>query len=119
MERPEFRRSFATPLVWRHDGAEELIVPGSICFESNSDTKSLTIDGMCWTGGDVATSSGAASNCSMQVNGALLMAGTSASVSGNYGGTISVVYQSNKVQVPDFSGANGTPQSVKIIQWGM
>jgi outer membrane protein assembly factor BamB len=33
-ERPEFRRSFATPLVWRHDGAEELVVPGSIWLKS-------------------------------------------------------------------------------------
>ena len=29
-ERPEFRRSFATPYLWRHDGAQELVVPGSI-----------------------------------------------------------------------------------------
>ncbi|MEQ1858321.1 MAG: PQQ-binding-like beta-propeller repeat protein [Chthoniobacteraceae bacterium] len=33
-ERPEFRRSFATPFIWRHDGAEELIVPGSIWLKS-------------------------------------------------------------------------------------
>lgn len=29
-ERTEFRPSFATPYVWRHDGMEELVVPGSI-----------------------------------------------------------------------------------------
>jgi outer membrane protein assembly factor BamB len=34
VERPEFRRSFATPFVWRHDGTEELIVPGSIFLRS-------------------------------------------------------------------------------------
>lgn len=34
VERPEFRRGFATPFVWRHDGAEELIVPGSIWLKS-------------------------------------------------------------------------------------
>ena len=28
--RPEFRRGFATPFVWQHDGQEELIVPGSL-----------------------------------------------------------------------------------------
>lgn len=33
-ERPEFRRSFATPIVWKHDGGEELIVPGSIWLKS-------------------------------------------------------------------------------------
>ncbi len=33
-ERPEFRRSFATPLVWEHDGTQELIVPGSIWLKS-------------------------------------------------------------------------------------
>ena len=29
-ERPEFRRSFASPFLWKHEGAEELVVPGSI-----------------------------------------------------------------------------------------
>ena len=33
-ERPEFRRSFASPFVWRHDGDEELVVPGSIWLRS-------------------------------------------------------------------------------------
>ena len=33
-ERREFRRSFATPLVWRHAGVEELVVPGSIWLKS-------------------------------------------------------------------------------------
>ncbi len=32
--RAEFRRSFATPFVWRHDGEEELVVPGSIWLTS-------------------------------------------------------------------------------------
>jgi len=32
--RPEFRRGFATPFIWRHDGDEELIVPGSIWLRS-------------------------------------------------------------------------------------
>jgi outer membrane protein assembly factor BamB len=34
VERPEFRRSFATPFLWRHDGSEELVVPGSIWLKS-------------------------------------------------------------------------------------
>lgn len=34
IERPEFRRSFSTPQLWRHDGIEELIVPGSIWLTS-------------------------------------------------------------------------------------
>ena len=33
-ERPEFRRSFSTPFVWRHEGDEELVVPGSIWLRS-------------------------------------------------------------------------------------
>ena len=33
-ERPEFRRGFSTPLVWQHDGEEELVVPGSIWLRS-------------------------------------------------------------------------------------
>lgn len=34
VERPEFRRGFATPFVWRHDGLGELIVPGSLWLKS-------------------------------------------------------------------------------------
>jgi outer membrane protein assembly factor BamB len=33
-DRGEFRRGFATPLVWRHDGLEELVVPGSLWLRS-------------------------------------------------------------------------------------
>jgi outer membrane protein assembly factor BamB len=33
-ERPEFRRGFATPFVWRHGGTEELVVPGSLWLKS-------------------------------------------------------------------------------------
>lgn len=33
-ERPEFRRGFATPYLWRHGGEEELVVPGSIWLRS-------------------------------------------------------------------------------------
>lgn len=30
VDRSEFRRSFSTPFIWRHDGLEELIVSGSL-----------------------------------------------------------------------------------------
>jgi outer membrane protein assembly factor BamB len=33
-DRSEFRRGFATPFVWRHDGVEELVVPGSLWLKS-------------------------------------------------------------------------------------
>lgn len=35
-DRSEFRRGFATPFVWRHEGVEELIVPGSLWLKSYS-----------------------------------------------------------------------------------
>lgn len=34
VDRPAFRRSFATPFLWKHEGIEELIVPGSIWLKS-------------------------------------------------------------------------------------
>jgi outer membrane protein assembly factor BamB len=34
VDRAEFRRSFSTPAVWKHDSAEELVVPGSIWLTS-------------------------------------------------------------------------------------
>lgn len=34
VDRSEFRRSFSTPFVWRHDGIEELIVSGSLMTRS-------------------------------------------------------------------------------------
>ena len=33
-DRAEFRRGFSTPTVWKHDGIEELVVPGSIWLTS-------------------------------------------------------------------------------------
>ncbi|HUR47204.1 MAG TPA: PQQ-binding-like beta-propeller repeat protein [Candidatus Saccharimonadales bacterium] len=33
-DRSEFRRGFATPLLWQHDGVEELVVPGSLWLKS-------------------------------------------------------------------------------------
>ena len=33
-DRSEFRRSFSTPCVWKHEGTEELVVPGSIWLTS-------------------------------------------------------------------------------------
>ena len=34
VDRSEFRRGFATPLVWTRDGTEELVVPGSLWLKS-------------------------------------------------------------------------------------
>jgi outer membrane protein assembly factor BamB len=47
-DRPEFRRSFATPFVWKHDGVEELIVPGSIqlkSYNATNGTENWTVTG--------------------------------------------------------------------------
>ena len=33
-DRPEFRRSFSSPFLWKHDGMEELIVAGSLWVRS-------------------------------------------------------------------------------------
>jgi outer membrane protein assembly factor BamB len=35
-DRPQFRRSFSTPLLWTHDGTEELVVGGSLAVRSYS-----------------------------------------------------------------------------------
>ena len=40
--RPEFRRGFATPFVWQHDGQEELIVPGSLWLRKGSVPQIVT-----------------------------------------------------------------------------
>ena len=34
MERPEFPRGFGTPLLWRHDAIEEIVVPGTLWLKS-------------------------------------------------------------------------------------
>ena len=36
--RPEFRRGFATPLAWTHDGFTELVVPGSVVLTAYDPT---------------------------------------------------------------------------------
>lgn len=33
VDRPEMRRGFGTPIVWEHDGATDLVVPGTIWLE--------------------------------------------------------------------------------------
>lgn len=33
IERPEMRRGFGTPILWAHDGATDLVVPGTIWME--------------------------------------------------------------------------------------
>jgi ornithine decarboxylase len=50
--------------------------------------------------------------------GALMMAGTTPSISSDIVGTINVNYQATKVQVTDFSTTDCIPQSVKILRWG-
>jgi hypothetical protein len=99
-------------------GMPAVLVSSSIQFESDLTTKSLTVDGLCWTGGNITTSSGAALNCSMQVNGALMMSSASPQVSTNIVGIVAVNYDSTKVQIPTFASVNCTPKSVKILQWG-
>ena len=37
-ERPQFRRSFSSPFLWRHQGQEELVVPGSLWLKSYRPT---------------------------------------------------------------------------------
>ena len=38
VERPQFRRSFSSPFLWRHQGQEELVVPGSLWLKSYRPT---------------------------------------------------------------------------------
>lgn len=48
VERPAFRRSFATPFLWKHDGREELVVPGSIwlkCYDPKDGSEIWTVSG--------------------------------------------------------------------------
>ncbi len=49
-DRGEFRRGFASPFLWRHDGAEELIVPGSLWLKSYNlagGTERWSVSGTC------------------------------------------------------------------------
>lgn len=38
VDRSEFRRSFSTPFLWKHDGIGELVVPGSLWVRSYDST---------------------------------------------------------------------------------
>ena len=47
--RPEFRRGFATPFIWKHDGIEEIVLPGSIklvSYDTATGKERWTIRGM-------------------------------------------------------------------------
>lgn len=49
VDRSEFRRGFSTPLVWRHDGVEELVVCGSLwtrSYDLNDGKQRWSVRGM-------------------------------------------------------------------------
>ena len=80
-ERPEFRRGFATPFLWRHDNEEELIVPGSIWLKSYNPK-----DGSeRWTFGGTSRVA-----CSSPVGGDGLLFSASWNVGGDEGDRLSM-----------------------------
>lgn len=84
-ERPQFRRGFATPFAWRHDGAEELIVPGSICLKSYDPKNGKEI----WTFSGTSRVA-----CSSPVSGDGLLFSASWNIGGDPG---------NRITMPPFS----------------
>jgi outer membrane protein assembly factor BamB len=65
VDRSDFRRSFSTPFVWRHDGLEELVVCGSLMTRSYD----LKDGNLRWSAGGMAR----VSNTSAVADGGLLL----------------------------------------------
>ena len=102
------------------DNMPALISAGPIAFAADATVKELNIEGLCWIGGSITTVGALpATNCSIVIDGALLCGPTVHSVSASYGGTINVTFDANKAQVPNLSTVGATPQSVKILRWGI
>jgi len=89
-------------------------------FAADALPKSLTVDGVCWIGANIATVSNLnASDCTVHITGALMTGPSVSGVSAKYDGLISVTFDTSKVQVPNFSRVGATPKSVKILRWGI
>ena len=104
--------------ITARSGMPALIVPDSVLFRSDTASKSLNVDGVCWIGNGISTTGNAPSTSSMVVNGALLFGGTTP-VIGEFVGAISVTFDASKASAPLLSDVDRTPHSISIVQWGI
>jgi len=109
---------FDTAHITARSNMPAIVAAGTIAFASDSLDKELVVDGLVWTGKPIGTNGAAATGCTLQINGALLLDSSVNGISANYDGTINVSYDATKVQVPNFSTVGTTPQSVRILRWG-
>jgi hypothetical protein len=102
------------------DNMPAIVSAGPIAFDATADPKELNIEGLCWIGANITTiGAQPATNCNMLIDGALLCGTSVHAVNANYGGSINVTFNASKVNVPNFSTVGATPQSVKILRWGI
>jgi hypothetical protein len=109
---------FGNVQIAARENMPALVLNGPIQFSDDVITRDVIIDGLCWVAGNITTTGTPAMDCSLTVNGAMLFGSSATGVHANYLGTISVTYDEDKVQVPNFSSVGATPQSVKILRWG-
>jgi hypothetical protein len=97
-----------------------IVALGGVRFCSDLPANALVVDGLVYCGADIdTTGDGEAYHCTTTINGALMMASTSAAISDKYNGTIDVSFAAANVDLPDLTSVDQTPLSVKVLRWGM
>lgn len=97
-----------------------IVALGGVRFCSDLPANALAVEGLLYCGGNIDTTGDAeAYHCTTTINGALMMASSSAAISDKYNGTIDVTYAAANVDVPDLTSIDQTPRSIKVLRWGM
>ena len=86
----------------------------SSAIKMNGAGKTLTATGVVYAGTGITGASTTAST-SININGALLITGSSPITT--YSGKLIVSYNNAYTNIPNFSSSNQTPTGVKIISW--
>jgi hypothetical protein len=96
-------------------GMPALIVKDDVSFYSLSTT-TLKVDGLTWVGGAIGMSGATNPLAKLEVNGALLMAGSTPAFN-SWSGLIIVKYDADKAKAPELSYSDRTVLSSRIVQW--
>jgi hypothetical protein len=97
-----------------------IVALGGLRFCSDLPANTLAVDGLLYCGGNIDTTGDAeAYHCTTTINGALMMASSSAAISDNYKGTIDLTFNGAQVDLRDLTAIDQTPLSIKVLRWGM
>jgi hypothetical protein len=95
-------------------GFPALMVDNTI--KTNGNNSAITINGVAWAAKGITQASASNTGSSITVNGSLLIPSTSSSAISAYKQALSLTYNANTVNVPNFSSQSPTP-TMQIVSW--